>query len=105
MGVLSEIFNSRKSNASELIGDSIRKSGREYNNNSGTIKIGRDASLTVIEAQNLIGQQIKSIQSSKNGMLFTFESGDKFLVEGMTIDEEGKKDSLDTRFIKKFIKV
>ncbi len=106
MGFISDFLGGRNiPSQCQSIGGIIKMSGQVYVSDDGKIKISRDASLTILEAQGLIGQKIESIEANSNKLIIKFESGDLFFVEGMTLDEYGKKDSLDTNFLKKTHKI
>jgi hypothetical protein len=115
MGILEEIFKFKNSKPLRVghtatsirgsIAGLIKKSGRGYNSDDNSIIISSGSSLLIPEAEALIGQVVKSIVADRYKLIITFESGDTFIVDGMTIDEDGKKDDLDTKFTKKTLKV
>lgn len=85
------------------IGGIIKKVGASYCTDTVYIQYG--ASLTIAEANKIVGKSLVSISATERTLVMTFEGNIQLIVEGFTIDHEGKVDSLDTKIIDNIIKV
>jgi primosomal replication protein N len=81
----------------------IRKLGEPYI--SENVHLQYRSSLTNQEAEKLIGKEIQRVESGAKCLILFFTDGSKLIVEGFTLNEERKIDSLDIRLEEKIIKL
>lgn len=74
----------------------IKRVGEPFKNEN--VELSYNSSLTIREADHLIGRKIKRVQATVNEITLILDDGSRFSVNGVTISE-GKVDSLDTQVL------
>lgn len=86
----------------ETLPQKFKEYGKIYK--AGGIEITYQSSLLIEEGHNLIGKTIKSIKAGSYSIIINFTDGSEFEVQGFTL-EDGRPDTLNTKFTEKTVKI